>query len=324
MSMRGAGGKSDEPLVSVVIPAYNYARYLPEAIDSVLNQEYPNIELIVLDDGSTDRTIEVLKGYGDQFYWESHPNMGQANTLNKGWRLAKGEILAYLSADDFLLPEAVSACVECLRVNADAVLCYPDFQLVDSESRVVRFVVPPEYSYQEMVTKFVTAPSAGAFFRRSAYVKAGEWDPALRLAPDYDYWLRLGLNGRFVHIQENLAAFRAHADSQSFSQTTAEGAEEAVRILEKYFKRADLPREVIGSKDEAFASANILVAQLHLRSSRYKEAFRRISNAVRLSPRILLSIRTLRMMINGLFNKQIHKVLWTIKNYLGRKDARSG
>ena len=80
------------PKVSIVVPAYNHARYLPEAIDSILGQTYPSVELIVLDDGSTDDTINVLNKYGDQIVWESHQNMGQARTLNKGWAISTGEI----------------------------------------------------------------------------------------------------------------------------------------------------------------------------------------------------------------------------------------
>ena len=308
------------PLVSIVIPAYNHASYLAEAIDSVLGQEYPNVELIVLDDGSTDGTLGVLQGYGDRFHWESHANMGQANTLNKGWRMAKGEFLAYLSADDFLYPREVGECVACLQGNEDAVLCYPDFDLVDPESRVVRNIVAPEYSYVEMVTKFICAPSTGALFRRNAYSKAGEWDPRLRHSPDYEYWLRLGLHGRFVHLRENLAAFRVHEGSQSFAPTTVERSEEAVRIIEKYYRLPGLPAEVIGAKAEAFASANILVAQLHLRAGRYKEAISRTVRAASISPGSLLSLNVLRRLANGLFNRHIHKILWTIKNSFGRRS----
>ena len=95
------------PLVSIVIPAYNHDRYLGEAIDSILGQDYPNVELIVLDDGSTDGTRQILESYHSRFYWESHKNMGQANTLNKGWRMSKDDLLGYLSADDVLFSQAI-------------------------------------------------------------------------------------------------------------------------------------------------------------------------------------------------------------------------
>ena len=302
------------PLVSIVVPAYNHARYLPEAIESILNQDYQHIELIVLDDGSTDMTSVILQSYGNRFHWESQKNMGQANTLNRGWRMAKGEILAYLSADDLLLPKAVSTAVACLQSQPDAVLCYPDFQLIDPQSRVIRHVAAPEYDYKEMVTKLICAPGAGAFFKRSAYAAAGEWDSTLRQAPDYEYWLRLGLHGRFIHIHEYLAAFRVHEDSQSFAQMTADRAEETLRIIMKYYQLPNLPAEIILARSRSFASANIVAAQFHLRSGRYKDALLKVKNAIVMSPRTLLSLRVLRMLGNGLVNRPLHRMLWSIKS----------
>jgi glycosyltransferase involved in cell wall biosynthesis len=91
---------NNTPLVSIVVPAYNHADYLKECIESILAQDYPRVELIVLNDGSTDMTPAILLAYGDRFRWENQANMGQSATLNKGWAMASGDILAYLSADD--------------------------------------------------------------------------------------------------------------------------------------------------------------------------------------------------------------------------------
>lgn len=304
------------PLVTIVIPAYNHGKYLKQAIDSVLNQDYSNIELIVLDDGSIDNTREVLDGFGNQFYWESQKNMGQASTLNKGWSMAKGEILAYLSADDVLLPQATSKSVKCLLGNPDAVLCYGDFRLIDSESRVIRNVMAPEYSYQEMVVRFICAPGPGAYFWHSAFVHTDGWDASFRQYPDYDYWLRLGLLGSFVHIHEQLAAFRVHEDSQTFAQASTERAEEALRVMEKYFQLPCIPAEIISAHSQAMANARFVVAQLHLRAGRYTEAFFQICKAMLISPGTFFSLRVQRMLANGLFNRWGHKVLRTIKNRL--------
>src|SRR5690349_6912099 len=98
---------AEQPLVSIVIPSYNHARYLAAAIESVLAQDHPRVELIVIDDGSTDGSAAVLEKYRGRFHWEVQRNQGQAATMNRGWRLSRGEILAYLSADDVLLPQAV-------------------------------------------------------------------------------------------------------------------------------------------------------------------------------------------------------------------------
>lgn len=301
-------------LVTIVIPAYNHGTYLKQAIDSVLNQDYPNIELIVLDDGSTDSTREVLESYGNRFYWESQKNIGQAGTLNKGWGMAKGEILAYLSADDVLLPQATRKSVQCLLDSPEAVLCYADFQLIDSESRVIRKVVAPEYSYREMVTRFICAPGPGAYFWRSAFVNTGGWDPTFRQYPDYDCWLRMGLLGSFAHVHEELAAFRVHENSQTFAQTTVERAEEALRVMEKYFQLPDIPDEILSEKTRALANARFLVAQLHLRAGRYLAGLLQIYRATLMSPRTLFSLRVQRMLANGLVNRFGHKLLWAIKN----------
>src|SRR5258708_25365941 len=135
-----------DPLVSIVIPCYNQGTYLQQAIESVLSQDYSRIELMVFDDGSTDDTQTVLAAYAGKFHHETHANMGQAWTLNKGWRMSKGEILSYLAADDFLLPGAVTKSVGNLIATPAIVLTYCDFDRVDPESRVLWRGHPPHFT----------------------------------------------------------------------------------------------------------------------------------------------------------------------------------
>lgn len=301
------------PLVSIVIPTHNHARYLDEAIASVLSQTYAAVELIVLDDGSTDGTRALLEKYGDRFYWETHPNMGQANTLNKGWRLARGEILGYLSADDRLLPGSAQSAVELLQSRPDLVLTYCDFQLIDPHGKVIRTVSAPEYDYRDMVVNLSCPPGPGVFFRRSAFQSAGGWDPSLRQMPDYDYWLRLGLLGSFQRIPKVLAAFRVHESSLTFGASPPEGAEEPVRIIESYFRLSTAPAALRAERARALSSAHVVSAQLHLRAGRYTEAWLRVRTAYALSPESVLRPRTLRMLANGLLNRLGHRVLWSAR-----------
>ena len=144
-------------------------------------------------------------------------------------------------------------------------------------------------------------------------MKTGGWNPAFKRFPDYDCWLRLGLFGEFVHINSCLAAFRVHDDSQSFATTTTERGDEAVKIIEEYYKNPALPKDVIGIKNVAMASAHLLIAQLDLRSGRYFRAMRQIFIAASLSISTLFSFRTLRMLFNGLFNRIFHKILWVLR-----------
>jgi glycosyltransferase involved in cell wall biosynthesis len=302
------------PLVSIVIPAYNHAEFLDQSINSVLAQDYQFIELIVLDDGSTDNTRDILSEYDNRVYWESHENMGQALTLNKGWRMAKGSILAYLSADDILYPEAVERCVKVLLDNPRAALCYPDFDLINPSSDVIRSVSAPEYSYDEMVINFKCAPGVGAFFRQSCYKMAGEWNPELRQHPDYEYWLRLGLYGQFVHLKECLGGFRVHEESQSFRSVSAYRGDEPIRIIKSYLERADVPQRISNQSAIALSNASFMAAQTHLRSGLYATAMQRIYEAARYSTKpFYSSITPYKKIANGLVNKFAHRLLWKLK-----------
>src|SRR3972149_444079 len=126
------------PLVSIVTPTYNRASYLSETIESVLNQSHRNIEYIVLDDGSTDDTRHVLEKYGKRLIWESHTNIGEARTVNKGWRMAHGEFVVVVNSDDPILPSMVEAGVAFMRERPQVLVAYPDWLEIDEHSRVIR------------------------------------------------------------------------------------------------------------------------------------------------------------------------------------------
>jgi len=306
------------PLVSIVIPAYNHGNYLDEAILSVLKQDYPNVELIVLDDGSTDNTSEVLQKYTGKFHWESQHNLGQVNSLNKGWQMSKGEILGFVSADDALLPGSVSKVVACLKANPDAVLAYCDFNLIDADSRVIRRVRTPEFSYDDMVVKVTCPPGPGAFFRRSAFEAVGLWDNSLKIMLDYDYWLRLGLKGRFVRIPEVLAQYRVHDTSQTFAGVDESKAREPVLIISHLFDTQPLPQRLLNRKSEALSNAYLVSAQLHFRGGHYLLAAEAVGHSLSFYPWNIFTIRAIRMMLNALFNQIGHRVLWRIKRLCSR------
>lgn len=303
-----------EPLVSIVVPVYNQGQYLDEALQSLLAQTYRNIEIIVLDDGSTDTTAEVLKKYAGRLYWESQPNMGQSRTLNKGWQMAKGEFLSYLSGDDSLLPDAIATSVNILKKTPKAVLTYCDFNLIDPESRFIRRVTAPDFDFRRMITDVVCSPGPGALFRRSGFERAGLWDPQYRQMPDYDYWLRLGLEGDFVRIPRVLANFRVHELSQSFSRTSQERAEEPIRIIKGFFDQSHLPAHLLSLRAKATSRAYLVSAQLHIRSGRFRVGLLNIGRALCLSPASIARSGAARMMANAFFNRIGHRLLWTLRS----------
>ncbi len=306
------------PLVSIVIPAHNHDSYLEEAIQSVLKQDYPDVELIVLDDGSTDHTRKILEKYTGQFYWETHQNMGQANTLNKGWQMSGGKILAYLSADDVLLPNAVSTSVRYLLDHPELVMVYCDYNLIDPKSRVIRRVRAPDVSYRDMVVKSICAPGPGAFFRRDSFEAAGMWNPDLKRAPDYEFWLRLGQEGGFHRIPEVLAALRVHENSLSFAKVDNDLANEPVRIVLSYFRSEHVPADIKVSENEALSNRYLVSARLHFRSGRTRAALTHLWRALILYPRNFISGRTLRLILNGLLNRAGHRVWWKVRSFRER------
>lgn len=307
-----------ETSVSIVIPAYNHAGYLAQAIESLLAQETVP-EIIVLDDGSTDHTRQVLARYEGRIRWESQANIGQAATLNKGWAMASGELLGYLSADDFLYPDAIRKSVAALAAAPDAVVCYCDFDLVDPAGQRTRRVTRQAFSLPRMLTTLDCPPGPGALFRRNAFEAAGGWNPALRQIPDFDFWLRLARHGRFIHIPEVLAAWRVHPGSQSFATAGTERAEESVRVISDFFAAPGLDLTIAALRPRSLARAHLYCAQLHARAGRYPAAFSNIREAQRHFPGTLLQPDTWRSIANGLFSRPAHRLSWWLRKSDGPK-----
>ncbi len=304
-----------QPLVSIVIPAYNHGTYVAEAVRSVLAQDYPHIELIVIDDGSTDETAAVLERLPGTFSWLSQKNQGQAKTLEKGWGMAKGDLLGYLSADDTLTPSAVRKSVAALAAHANAVASYGDFDLIDPNSRAIRSVKLCDFDYRDMLTRVSCPIGPGAIFRRAAYDAAGPWNSAYRQMPDYDFWLRLGIHGSFIHIPETLACFRVHPGSQTYSQTTVERAIEPVKIVASLFDNPTLPPAAKENRAIALANAHLVSAQLHLRAGRVKLSMENLSSAFKYSSHSVLSLRSLHLLFNAVLNRLGHRIVWHLKSF---------
>lgn len=244
------------PRVSVITPAFNRASLLEETILSVLGQDYPNLEYIVLDDGSEDGTLDVIKKFQNRLRWTSHANMGETRTVNKGFSMAQGDIIGVLSSDDPLLPGAVSKAVERLLQKPDVVVVYPDWQMIDTEGNLIQSVVTREFeSAADMIRRHHCLPGPGAFFRRQVVERLGGRDERIRYRADMEFFFRAGLLGRFERIPETLATFRTHRDSGTLRHRGRLMAEEHIRILDNLYARQDLPAAITDVKPEAYSSA---------------------------------------------------------------------
>lgn len=248
------------PLVSIITPAYNRASYLEETILSVLAQDYPNFEYIVLDDGSTDNSRKILKKYSGRLIWKTHPNMGETRTVNKGLRMAHGDIVSVINSDDPLLPGAVSSAVAFMQCHPDILVAYPDWVRIGPDSQIIEYVQVLEYDYLYMLRCHQCIVGPGAFMRCKAFYLAGMRDPVFKYVADFEYWLRLGLCGPFARIPETLATFRVHPDSTSLSHRGAAMANEHIRMMQKFYALPNLPPQVHEVRAEAFSWAHYVAA----------------------------------------------------------------
>ena len=291
------------PLVSIVTPTFNQAEYLAETIESVLAQDYPNLEYIVLDDGSTDDTQEVLKRFQGRIICEHHQNMGQACTLNKGWEMAKGIYLGYLSSDDLLKPYAISNIVETLSNRADAVVAYCDFELIDEIGRAFRIIQTEDYDLDRLRQDLICQPGPGALFRREVFEKTGGWAEQLQQVPDFEFWLRAADYGIFIRTPKVLASFRVHEGSNSFSQVSHERRMEIVHTMERYWGK-----ESSTDSKRSLATAHLIAAKGHAQSGKIGAALRDWVHAIHLRPRVLINISAWRMLASGLFRRAAFRI----------------
>jgi len=208
----------DQPLVSVITPCLNAARFIERTIDSVLAQDYPHVEYIVMDGGSTDETVAILERYGARVRYFSSPDQGASDAINRGFLESRGSIFAWLNADDVYLPGAITAAVRCLRSVPEAVVAYGEGVWID-ESGYELGAYPTVSPYDPAaLERDCCLCQPAAFIRRESFERVGMLDSALESAFDYDLWIRLSRDGLFVATSDLLAGSRMHRDNKSLGR----------------------------------------------------------------------------------------------------------
>lgn len=209
------GSSVEGPRVSVVTPVYNSEKYLKDTIESVLSQTYPNIEYIVIDGGSKDRSVEIIKEYGDRLsYWVSEPDAGMYDAINKGLRRASGDIFAYLNSDDLYCPDTVSTAVNSLMGSPYVDLVFGDCEFIGPDGESLYTYRYPKYRWRSFVSmNYSTIPQPTAFWRRNVHEKVGYFDPNLKMCADFDFFAKVGKSCRVERINQTLASFRVHSAS---------------------------------------------------------------------------------------------------------------
>jgi hypothetical protein len=217
------------PLVTIVMPSFGQARFLRDAIDSVLGQDHPRVELLVVDGGSTDGSVAILEGYGSRLSFTSERDRGQSDAINKGFRRARGEIVAWLNSDDRYLPGAIAAAVAALQARPDAAMVYGEGELIDEGGALLgRFEATQPFDLWKLafVSDYVMQPAV--FLRAERLREAGLLDESLHYAMDWDLWLRLAYRWPVVHLARVLAQTREYGATK-----TARGGWRRLRELRR-------------------------------------------------------------------------------------------
>jgi glycosyltransferase involved in cell wall biosynthesis len=218
-------------LVSVVTPSFNQAPFLEQTIRSVLEQDYVRIEYIIVDGGSTDGSVDIIKKYADRFaWWVSEKDSGQAEGINKGLRRARGEIVAWLNSDDIYLPGAVSAAMKVFEQNPRAGLVYGDGYSMDGAGRFYSTMKAAQWDVTDLLSFHILSQPA-VFMRRAVLEQAGYLDETYHLLLDHQLWIKMAVRAPMVHVPAVWAAGRVHAEAKN-SKRAALFGEEAFRILE--------------------------------------------------------------------------------------------
>ena len=230
------------PLVTIVTPSYNQADYLERTILSVLNQDYPRIEYIVIDGGSTDGSIDIIKRYENRIaFWISEPDNGQSHAINKGFKHATGEIFNWLNSDDILMPSATSIAVHYLTTYPQYGMVYGDRLVVDQHDQILACIELPSFS--RFLYKFGGfLPQETSFFRRELWRQANGLDEDLHISMDRDLWLKFMKVGRLYHIPFVLGNWREHASAKSClsfgaCRTSDNGHQEKKQVEAKHMGR---------------------------------------------------------------------------------------
>lgn len=219
--------------ISVITPSFNQGLYIERTIQSVIKQDLGDhaLEYIVMDGGSTDQTVSILKKYEHSLLWISEPDQGQAHAVNKGLQKASGDVIGWLNSDDIYYAQSIKIICDYFAKHPEIDVIYADAYLIDCDDHKIGLYPTETFNLDRLKSRcFLSQPAT--FFRRSAVIKYGLLNEALHFCMDYEYWLRLGLKGaKFVYLPVVLAGARMYADTKS-SRSCMEASLEAIDVVQ--------------------------------------------------------------------------------------------
>jgi len=261
------------PPVTIITPSFNQGKYLEASIQSVLSQNYSNLEYFVIDGGSTDGSQDIIRKYEDRItLWVSEPDNGQAEAINKGLRKANGEIVAWLNSDDLYLKGAIGNAVTTFEEHPESSMVFSNVLSVDANTRIINTMRYGDWGLADLAS-FNIIGQPGVFFRREIIEQVGFLDESYQFLLDHQFWLRIALNANIQFIDDFWAAARYHSEAKNIAQGSRFG-EEAFRIVE-WMKEEPAFQDVFRkNKKQIFGGAYNFSARYLLDSGKPGRAFR--------------------------------------------------
>lgn len=276
------------PLVSIITPSYNKGPFIEETILSIKNQNYPNLEHIIIDGGSSDNSIEIIKKYHGTYNmkWVSEHDEGQSDAINKGWGMANGEILGYLNADDTYMPWTIESAVKHLMENPNVCMVYGDCNIINEDNNILNHHQAREFNLKEIVMG-ISAPTPTLIFHRELLNYVGLLEQNLCISWDCEFWLRVGLNFKVQRIPVVLTNFRFYPGTKCASESF-KSYPERLYILNKLFSYSTIPNEIEIVRGQAYSYAYFECGISFLKQCQIGQALKALLKSFMLDPRYVL------------------------------------
>lgn len=324
----------NKPLVSIITPSYNQGRFIEETILSVKYQDYPYIEHVIVDGGSTDNTLEILQRCNNSIKWISEPDKGFADAVNKGIHMSSGQIIAIQNSDDtYHSCDAISKAVESFKRKSLVGVVFGDSATIDQDGRIINSGERAHqgYNFPALLCSEIIIPQASAFISRSALeAVGGKLDTNIDWCADFDLWVRIGLQFPIIYIPEVLANYRIHPEHRQRNSSYASlNPRDRRRALDKMFSISGLPPEIQALRNRAYAGTYLNESSRLCSFGRTKETGKRIATAIRLYPPYLLSRRLFNVnrslfiaFLKPLLGEGVIDYLRRVKHSIQREDMQ--